>query len=576
MKDNYDKYGIEAGNHIPGTVIHQYLEDYVRFFGCLEFIRLNWRVESVEWKSNTDGDGGDGSWLVIASPTSTATAAAGNGPVHKDTTWEIVTKKLIIATGVTSEPILPLFAGQESFGMPLFHSRDLARLGPQILQPKEQKRVTVLGGNKSGWDSVYMCASSGVQVDWVIRESGHGPIWMSPPYVTPFKLWLEGLVTRRLITWFSPCVWGDFDGFGIIRRFLHGTWLGGKIVDFFWMMLSNDLESLNDFDSHPDLAKLRPWMDPFWVASSLSIINYPTNFYDLIKNGMVRVHIADIDHLSHHAAHLSSGEVLSSSGFIACTGWRSEPRINFLPSSIESQLGLPWAPDPLDQRIVDLADAEILHRFPRLKNQPPHNPKYRAISKDAAAIAPHPYRLSRFMVPMNMVHERSIAFMGVTISLNTTMLAQTQALWITAYLSNRLDLTSREHCPPTITSLLSPSSSSSSSSSPTGSSSSISLLKPTLKTTTKNNNNNNIDPDLIWETALHTQQCIWRYPGGFGKRNPDFVFDFLPYLDMLLCDLGLSSHRKSGLWANCFQSYSAKDYKGIVHEWMRSQGLLSD
>jgi hypothetical protein len=75
------------------------------------------------------------------------------------------------------------------------------------------------------------------------------------------------------------------------------------------------------------------------------------------------------------------------------------------------------------------------------------------------------------------------------------------------------------------------------------------------------------DIDLAWETALHSEFGKYRYPAGFGRRNPDFVFDAIPYVDLMLRDLGLSTERKQGLLARCFQPYGAEDYRGLVNEW---------
>lgn len=38
-----------------------------------------------------------------------------------------------------------------------------------------ERQVTVLGGSKSAYDAVYMFASNGFAVHWVIRKSGYGP-----------------------------------------------------------------------------------------------------------------------------------------------------------------------------------------------------------------------------------------------------------------------------------------------------------------------------------------------------------------------------------------------------------------
>ncbi|KAK7946985.1 uncharacterized protein PG986_011306 [Apiospora aurea] len=52
--------------------------------------------------------------------------------------------------------------------------------------------------------------------------------------------------------------------------------------------------------------------------------------------------------------------------------------------------------------------------------------------------------------------------------------------------------------------------------------------------------------DVRYETVLHSRFGKWRYPAGNGARFPDFVFDGVPYMDLLLHDLGLRVHRKSG------------------------------
>ncbi|KAF7712412.1 Uncharacterized protein PECH_004339 [Penicillium ucsense] len=507
-------FGVKPGEHIPGHTIQRYLEAYAQHFGFMDRIRLNHRVESAHHNL-------DGTWEVKVQQDGDATT------IH--------TQKLIVATGITSQAYLPTFEGQGDFAAPVFHCADLRHYEPQVF--KAEERVTVFGGTKSAWDAAYACATSGMKIDWVIRESGHGPIWMAPPYVTPLKKWLEKLVTTRVLTWFSPCIWGDADGYTGVRRFLHGTWLGRKIVDAFWAVLADDVVQLNGYQKHPEMKKLQPWISPFWIASSLSILNYPTNFFDFIKDGTIKVHIADIDHLSDHAVHLSTGEVLNTTALICSTGWRATPNLKFLPEGIDRELGFPWSADPLDAAMVKAADEEILRRFPRLRDQPPPNPKYKPLNKTAEAAVPHPFRLARFMVPLSQVKDRSLAFMGITMTINTTMIAQTQALWIAAYFGGQLTPTSREQCPRAV------------------------RAASDLKV------DDDAELNLAWETALHSEFGKYRYPGGFGRRNPDFVFDALPYIDLMLRDLGLSTERKQGMLARCFSPYGQEDYVGLVKEW---------
>ncbi|KAJ5772474.1 hypothetical protein N7520_003003 [Penicillium odoratum] len=507
-------FGVKPGQHIPGEVVQRYLVAYAEHFKFLDLIRLNHAVESAERNL-------DGSWKLNVS--------------HEGKSLTVKTKKLIVATGITSQAYLPTFKGQDDFAAPLFHCRDMLQYEREIF--KSEKQVTVFGGTKSAWDAVYACATAGMKVDWIIRESGHGPCWMAPPYVTPLKKWLEKLVTTRFLTWFSPCIWGEADGYSGVRNFLHGTWLGRKIVDAFWAVLADDVVQLNGYDKHPETKKLKPWVSPFWIASSLSILNYPTDFFDLVKNGSVKIHIADLDHLSDHTVHLSTGENLATTALICSTGWRGTPNLKFLPEGIDRELGFPWSKDPIDRKMLEAADAEILRRFPRLSEPPTPNPKFHPLNDTSEAAAPHPFRLARFMIPLSAIKDRSLAFMGIPMTINTTMLAQTQALWISAYFNNQFTPTSTERCPPDI--------------------------RASLDVKSEDDS----ELDLAWETALHTEFGKYRYPGGFGHRNPDFVFDAVSYLDWMLKDLGLSTERKKGMLARWFQPHGMEDYVGLVEEW---------
>ena len=51
---------------------------------------------------------------------------------------------------------------------------------------------------------------------------------------------------------------------------------------------------------------------------------------------------------------------------------------------------------------------------------------------------------------------------------------------------------------------------------------------------------------------------------------PDFVFDALPYMDLLLRDLGLKVNRKAGWFTDMTEAYSPRDFVGLVDEWVES------
>ncbi|KAK5054692.1 hypothetical protein LTR84_001584 [Exophiala bonariae] len=507
-----DKFslGIKAGEHIPGAKLHQYLQQFSTKFDLTRRTKVNAAVEEVERLLNDK-------WKITIK-------------LQDKGTEQVIADKLVLATGLTNHPFVPTFPGQEDFQAPLFHVKYLKDEADKLIQ--SSKNVVILGGSKSAYDAAYAFATQGLTVDWIIRESGHGTNYMSPPYVTPLKKRLEGLVGVRFLTWFSPCIWGDEDGFSWIRRFLHGTRVGRFIVDSFWKVLTSDVIDLSGYDKHPETAKLKPKLSAFWHASSLGIFNYTSDFFALVRDGTIKVHISDIDHLSNHTVHLSNGSVVTGDALICSTGWHHRPAIKFLPAGIDAELGLPSRTSESEAQLVKRAEKEILARFPRLLDQPSVLQRYKPLDSNdgESAVAERPYRLYRFMVPAESIPKPSIAFLGIVLTINTVCVAEVQSLWITAFLNGRL---LAQHA--------------------------VDPSKPARQ---------NLHPDAVaYETILQTQFGKWRYPGAFGKRHPDFVFDAVPYMDMMLKDLGLRYRRKNGWWAEVFHPYGPEDYIGLVDEW---------
>ena len=530
-------FGVKAGEFVPGTVIHEYLQAYAEAFKLHDHIRFQSWVGSVERGEKERG------WIVKYSQGGDARHEGGN------TSQTIQTRKLVIATGLTSEPFVPQVKGSHAFDAPIFHAKYLGDKVPSLLETA--KNVVILGGSKSGYDAAYACASKGISVDWVIRESGTGPIWMSTPYVTPLKKKLDQLVGVRFLTWFSPCIWGANDGFGWYREKLHETKFGRWLVDTFWGILSNDVITLMGFDKHPETQKLKPWTSAFWTASSLSIMNYPTDLFEYIRNGTIRVHVADITNLSPRKVHLSNGDALKTDALIFSTGWKHLPAIDFHPKGSARELGLPHnIPLPADEdALVKEADDYILRNFPRLASQPQMNKKYKPLAGDESTKSlDQPFRLYRFMIPPAYVNDRSIAYIGMIMSIHTSPIAQAQALWLTAYFSNglshdRIERRRRVSNPKVCEK--------------------INIAGGPLAQSPRP-----FDVESVrYETILHSQFGKWRYPGGYGKRYPDVAFDGIPYIDMLLRDLGVQWQRKSNWFRELFSPYGPKDYKGLIDEW---------
>ncbi|KAJ4373618.1 hypothetical protein N0V86_007761 [Didymella sp. IMI 355093] len=488
-------------DHIPGEHVNEYLHDFATTFNLTKHMRFRSSVELAV-------DNGSSGWTLTVADKSSS----------KESETIIRTAKLIVATGLTSEPFMPKLNGRDAFDAPIYHTSEFAKAEGGL---GNFKRVVLLSGAKFSWDIACAYASAGVQVDWIIRESGHGPCWMTPPRLTPFKIIPELLLQTRIITWLSPCIWED--GFSYIRDFFSRHWLGRKIVDTFFAKMQHSIEESNQYQGHPETAKLRPWDDVFFIGTNRGLLNYDVDFFEFVRNSTIRVHIADIAKLSHQTVHLSNGDTLMADVLICGTGWKDTPQIHF---KTERELGLPGHLPLTAQPYIAKADSAILEACPKLRSQPPSR-KTKLMTEDTEVATPEPYRLYRFMVPPAFIDSRTLAFCGAYRSPATTFIAQTQALWITAFFDDNV---------------------------------------PALESGSKINADR-----ILYETVLHTQFGKWRYSKGFGARFPELWFDCLPYVDLLLKDIGVPNERKKNWWSERLAPYMPADYIGIVDDYLASK-----
>lgn len=324
--------------------------------------------------------------------------------------------------------------------------------------------------------------------------------------------------------------------------------------------------TLCGFDKHPEVAKLRPWTSAMLTGASFSILNYDTDFFELVRDGSVAVHMADLDHLSPGKVHLADEDktILETDAMLCATGWNHVPPLKFLPEGIEKEMGLPLSrggkPNGGLAARVDLfakADAEILSRFPLLANPPVFNKRYVPLLKQGAFASdeedpsktPTPMLLYHFIVPPSptFLRTKDLAFAGASMNFSNSTCSYLQGLWISAFFDgtlardpsdavfdadgNSLKLTSSD-------------------------------WKPTLD-------------EVQYETVLHNRFGKWRYPADHGVKYPDFVFEAVPYMDTLMKDLGLEVRRKGGWWREVTEAYGPEDYADIDDEWRRKFGVRS-
>ncbi|OAG39849.1 hypothetical protein AYO21_05915 [Fonsecaea monophora] len=500
-----ERFGVKPGQHIPGAVVHEYLCQFAEQFRLVPCLRLQTKVESAELQET-------GQWLLRV-----------RGQAEDDEAKCLEADRLVVATGLTSEPYIPQYAGIESFRGNFLHSRQMRDRANDVETSKE---VVVVGANKSAWDVCYSAARAGAHVNMVIRPQGGGPSWVWPVMFSPFKLSIQRMATTRFFTLFEPCIWAEGSGFNLARRILHRTWLGRQLVKLFWKILSNPVLSANGYHKYPELKKLKPWASMFWMGNSLGVHNYETNWFELVKRGSITVHLADVKSLAGDEVHLSNGDIIHADTFVCCTGWKVAPPIKFMPPSVAAQLGLPGQEQDGIECLVKQADEEIFRFIPGLRKGPrkvlPDGLPSINVSRET--LTHSPYRLYRFMVPSAkpFLDQRNIAFIGAHLALNAITVAQAQALWITAFFQQQI---------------------------------------PSLNDSTVNYQ------DIEYQTILQTEYCRLRHPpsgGGAGEKCPDLAFDGLLYTDLLLRDIGIVNFRKSSLWEELFDRYLPKDYTGMT------------
>lgn len=514
------RLNVQPGQHIPGDAVHDYLGQFADHFNLTARLRLECKVESAELRDTED-------WLLQIS--SSSPMKSGSRLEH------VVAHKLVMATGLTSEPYTPTFTDQDLFKRDLFHAKELKNRS-SILE--KARNVVVVGGNKSAWDACFAVANRGARAHMVMRPSGGGPSWVWPVLFSPLKMSIQRLASTRFVTWFDPCIWGETTGvIGWIRRLLHGTRLGRILVSAFWRLLQYYAYKSHRLDDHPETRKLKPWVSPFWMGNSLSIHNYSTSWFDLVRQGRITIHIADIARLSEGTVHLSDDTTLEADALVCCTGWIQKPSVQFLGQETTMNLGLDGK-DSTQLRQPEMARKEIYHRVPAVRQRPrvvdmTKKSQLGPSLSEKQAHNNHRFQLHRFMVPPDAetLRRKNVAFIGAHLALTAVMISQLQALWITAFFADEIDeLTA-----------------------------------------------SNMDAARVeYETILHNEYTRIRHPpeaGGCGDRCPDLTFDCLAYMDLLMKDLGMDRFRKrraGGLWSEMCGRYMPADYKGIVQEWMSS------
>lgn len=440
--------------------------------------------------------------------------------MKQDGVWNVSTAhgatfqvpKIVDAVGMTSVPKIPDIPGKASFRGIQLHHKEFGQFN--ILERPDVRSVAVIGGAKSAADVAYAAAKAGKTVHWIIRKSGTGPSWFVPAYG------LGGMSTCsshglwiRLMT---PLLASIFAKPGPVLRFLYCSPIGQAIYWRFWAFVAFMLSYMTDYERKDGRANgfhnLKPETGPFWANDSTSNLNKP-DFLDTIARH-VHVYRQDIHSIGETSIETSDGSELEADAIVYATGWTAG--MSYYDTSLASKLGLPITQQAHDEKsqqkwqVLDQeAEVQITAEMPMLSHRP-------ACWKPDTKRSP--LRLYKSMLPIT---DQSIVLLGKTLFAHSFAVAEVEAIWAVAALDQNISL-------------------------------------PSV-------------PEMEREIALTVAWSRKRYPSR-GWQAMWFPWDSIPFTDMLLEQLGLSSHRGSSWWSDLVTPVSSSRLKSLIEEYQRLHG----
>ena len=152
--------------------------------------------------------------------------------------------KLIVASGLTSEPNMPTLPGQDNFRGPIIHQDGFG--SSSVLTSPEIKEICVLGGGKSSADMIYDALMAGKKVTWLLKASDTtGPGFLfSPKGKPPYKNAFDMGMTRAAAT-FTPSLLSDQTRW---TKFLHSSKFGNKLMGKFWGAVDQEARKEADYE----------------------------------------------------------------------------------------------------------------------------------------------------------------------------------------------------------------------------------------------------------------------------------------------------------------------------------------
>ncbi|KAH9886871.1 flavin-binding monooxygenase-like family protein [Xylariomycetidae sp. FL2044] len=528
-------------NLVSGDMICNYLEKFAEDNDLRRHIRFN------SWVSNVER------------------AAQGSGWVLSVNGRKVEAAKLICATGVTTQSIPPCFIVEDG-AIPVKHVVELAKESARFEDPSSNlEHFVLVGSAKSAYDAAYLLCSLGKKVTWVIREDGSGPMPIMP--ITLLGRNSITMSSSRLMSNLSPSLMTTDSWVG---SFFHRTWLGRWLTKTAWGYITKKADQAAGFGTTEGPTELlKPNIQDnstFWCDSSLGLITME-DFWTTLRKGDLTIVRDSIDTADEKGVKLVSGERVAADYVIYATGWGDH--FGFFSAELKDELGIPHYANPGGRSSVvagkdvtmstgkpnhkgnnpgasdfwaaqdQAADEVVARKLPLLGAGPADFDGWKIPESRQRAMKVRRWRLYNRMVPINVGaqqegkdndKDRSIVVLGQIHTTQTPTVAEIQSLWAAAYLlGHDVGL-------------------------PGAASGSSSM-------------------DMVREVAEWNAWTRKRY-ASVGERYPYALFDWVPYLDRLMRDLGLEAKRHGGGLTEFFAPYRPLCYHGVVDEYMAKRKML--
>ncbi|KAK6434044.1 hypothetical protein LTR95_009774 [Oleoguttula sp. CCFEE 5521] len=477
-------------------LVSKYLEDYASVRGLRERCVFNCSVDSITKD--------DSLWQI-----------GGRTNGHESLCRAT---KLVIATGLFTQPRVPRFSGREVFKGPILHQKNWG--SSRIFTPEEPSQashthITVLGGSKSAADIVYTAAIDKHHprtVNWLIRDTGPGALSLLPAQGLGKYEHITELGTTRIISALSfanpwlPEDWWSW--------FLHKTRVGERLMDFIWNKQLDDATASAKYDSRAGALQgfrdLKSDASARWRTGYFGALNRnPEDFWNVIAQ-KVNVFRGEVGELEKDAVVLKDGREIQTDLLLLATGF--EQAYPEFSANEAARLGLPLSNEHVElfererahwSALDHAAELKVLQRWPYLHDSP-------LPTKEQSHT---PYRLYNHTTP---VSDPSIAFLGIPLCANSYHVAFVQALYAIAVMKGHIKLPDCEA----------------------------------------------MERDIAYVATWNRR----KYPAIGGPGNA-MEFEMVAYTDKVLGELGLESHKHKSWWMWMTEPVWARENEAQLEEF---------